>query len=116
MRRGDAQIGHLRECRGNAGQHGQPYKQGMQFCFHGFVEGFWHQFSGMFQVIHNVVFLVNFHFHCVGRFAHREAMRDSGAKGANYFQESEAGGRRADTQTDSVIANRLSGADPNIAS
>jgi hypothetical protein len=27
----------------NADQQGQPDKQGMQLCFHGFIEGFWHQ-------------------------------------------------------------------------
>jgi hypothetical protein len=24
------------------GKQGQPDNQGMQFCFHGFIEGFWH--------------------------------------------------------------------------
>src|ERR1039458_6127596 len=43
-----------------------------------------------------IVPFLHFYFQRVGRFAHRQPMRDSGAKGANYFQESEAGGRRAE--------------------
>src|ERR1039457_6580735 len=73
-------------------------------------------FRERFRLFIILVFQFNFFFNARAVWPTVDQCGIPGPKAQIILQKSEAGGRRADTQTDSAIAIRLFGADPNIAS